>query len=56
MARIIENGIGRRLIKISTDDIFSIIKEYQKIISNTENKTHIREILNKAHFYLPEEV
>ena len=55
MAQIIENKIGRRLIKISTNDIFSIVKEYQQILS-ANNKKDIRKILDKAHFYLPEEV
>lgn len=56
MARIIENNLGRRIIKVNTDDILSIIKEYQRVLSLCDSAKETREILDKSNFYLPEEV
>ena len=33
MARIIENEAGkRRLIRMSTDDVISVVREYQRVV------------------------
>ena len=56
MARIIENELGRRLIKINTDDVISIVKEYQKLASQIKNPNELRSILNNSHFFLPEDL
>ncbi len=54
MARIIENE--RRIIKMSVDDILNIVREYQKITRNACCYEHIRELLKKADFYIPEDL
>jgi len=54
MARIIEGE--RRLIKMSVDDIISIIQEYQQICKNSCCYEHTRELLAKANFYIPEDI
>ena len=56
MARIIENKRGRRIIRVSTDDVISIVREYQNTILNTRDYKTIREKLNAKEIYLPEDV
>ncbi len=56
MAKIIENKKGRRLIRISTDDIITIIREYQNTVINIKDYNSIRERLDKKDIYLPEEI
>lgn len=57
MAKILENPNGRRLIKLNTDEIFSIIAMYkQRCAPDIENHSQIRDILENECFYLPEDV
>ena len=56
MAKIIENLHGRRIIEVSTDDIFSIVREYQQISSNINKYDLLRETLDKTKLYLPEDL
>lgn len=53
MARIIEGE--RRLIKMSVDDVISIVREYQKITYKSCCYEHTRELLANADFYIPED-
>lgn len=53
MARIIEGE--RRIIRMSVDDVISIVREYQKITRNACCYEHTRELLAKADFYIPED-
>ncbi len=53
MARIIEGE--RRIIKMSVDDVISIVQEYQMITRNSCCYEHTRELLAKANFYVPED-
>ncbi len=55
MATIIENLHGRRSIRVSTDDVISIIKEYQAIACEALSYEEIREKLNKKDLYIPED-
>ena len=54
MATIIENQNGRRLIRLSTDDIISIVKEYQNICCSTNSYEETRQELDKKDIYIPE--
>ena len=56
MARIIEsqNG-GRRIIKMSVDDIISIVKEYQMIVPRNSNAENIRNYLSDTVIFIPED-
>lgn len=57
MARIIENKKGRRLVKMSVDDILSVVREYQRIVKKpSTNYEGIRLILSQACMYLPEDI
>lgn len=57
MARIIENeNSTRRIIKLSTDDIISVVQDYQRIVPRASNISDIRAFLEDTVVYLPEEV
>lgn len=56
MAKIIENLQGRRNIRLNTDDIIYIVREYQNQTVNTDSYINIREKLNKIELLLPEEL
>lgn len=55
MAKIIENMHGRRTIRLSTDDIITIVKEYQSIACRSLNYENIRKVLNNKDLYIPED-
>lgn len=55
MARILENiNGGRRTIKLSTDDIISVIQQYQQIVSMNKNISDVRNILEDNVIFIPE--
>ena len=57
MARIIENEEGkRRLIKMSSDDVISIIREYQAHVKNRSSYEEIRNQLEDCIIFIPGEV
>ena len=57
MARIIESqNSGRRIIKMSVDDIISIVKEYQTIVPRFSNSKDVRNFLSDTVIYIPEDV
>lgn len=56
MAKIIENENGRRIVKMSVDDIISVVREYQRIVKNPKTYEGIRMILSKSCMYLPEDI
>lgn len=57
MARIIEseNG-GRRIIKMSVDDIISVVSDYQRIVPRFSSSDDIRDYLSDAVIFIPEDV
>ena len=57
MARIIDNTQGRRMIKLSTDDILMIVSLYHQKC-NCKNYTYdeVRNALSAGQFYLPEDI
>ncbi len=56
MAKILENSKGRRMIRLTTDDVISIVREYQNIVSGYYNYKDLRKKLDEVELYLPEEV
>lgn len=56
MARIIENEVGRRIVQVSTDDIISVVREYQRIVKNPQTYEGIRILLSQSCIYLPEDI
>lgn len=56
MAKIIENENGRRTVKVSTDDILSLVREYQTLTKGVRDYESLRKILSENNFYLPEDI
>ena len=57
MARIIENETGsRRLIRMSTEDILTVVKDYQRIVPRFSSYEEARDFLADTVIYIPEEV
>ena len=57
MAKIIDNQVGRRMIRLSIDDVLMIVSMYQQKC-NCKNYTYdeVRKALSLGQFYLPEDV
>lgn len=56
MARIIENNSKRRIIRLSTDDVISIIQQYQIITRGHSEAPVVRDLIKNAGFYIPEDI
>lgn len=56
MAKIIENKKGRRTIRLNTDEIISIVREYQNNTRKCSCYEEIRNNINKIEIYLPEDM
>ncbi|MBO5738491.1 hypothetical protein J6R97_04040 [bacterium] len=57
MARIIESqNSTRRIIKMSVDDIISVVKEYQRIVPRFSSMNDTRNYLADTVIYIPEDV
>ncbi|MBP3820894.1 hypothetical protein J6G99_04535 [bacterium] len=54
MAKIIEGQ--RRIIQLSVEDVFNIIREYQQLTYKCCCYEHKREVLQKNILYLPEDI
>jgi len=56
MARIIESSEGgRRIIKMSVDDIISVVQDYQRIVPRFAAAEEVRNYLSDVVVYIPEE-
>ena len=57
MARIIESNLNsRRMIKLSTEDILSIVKDYQRIVPRFSSSEEVRNYLSDVAIFIPEDV
>ena len=57
MARIIDtNSNSRRIIKLSTDDILSIISEYQTLVPRGTSYENTRNYLENTAIFIPEDI
>ena len=57
MARIFEStNKGRRSIKLTTDDVISVVREYQRVVNQYKNIDNIRDCLENTVIYIPEDV
>lgn len=57
MARIIENEGGkRRLIRMSTDDVISVVREYQRVVKIRSSSEEVRNQLEDCVIFIPEDV
>ena len=57
MARIIEstNG-GRRIIKMSAEDVISVVKDYQRLVPRFSTDNEARNYLTDTVIYIPEDI
>lgn len=56
MARIIETCGKRRIIKMSANDIISIIKDYQRIVPRLSTENEARNYLTDSVIFIPEDI
>lgn len=56
MVKIIENSKLRRTVKLSADDVISVIKHYQTVTRGFKEERIVRLLLNDAEFFLPEDI
>ncbi len=55
MARIIESG-ERRIIKMSVDDIISVVQDYQRVVPRFSTAEDVRNYLSDIVVFIPEDV
>ncbi len=55
MARIIESS-ERRIIKMSVEDIISIVQDYQRIVPRFSTTEEARNYLSDTVIYVPEDI
>lgn len=57
MARIIEStNSNRRIIKMSVEDILSIVKDYQRIVPRYSSIENARSYLSDTVIFIPEDI
>ena len=57
MARIIEsNADSRRIIKLTTEDVLSVVRDYQRIVPRNSNIEDVRNYLSDTVIFIPEDV
>lgn len=57
MARIIETQNGlRRLIKMSADDVISVVSDYQRIVPRGSSSDTARSYLEDTVIFIPEDI
>jgi len=56
MARIIENEGNRRIIKLSCEDVISIVREYQYIVPRRATSEEIVDYLRDRNIFIPEDI
>ena len=57
MARIIESSDGRRrIIKMSADDIISVVQDYLRIVPRGADSETIRSYLTDTVVFIPEDI
>ena len=57
MARIIESIKGqRRIIRLSSDDIMSVVQDYQRIVPRFSSVNDARNYLEDTIIFLPEDI
>ncbi len=56
MAKILNENLKRRLIKLSTDDIINIVREYQNSTQGSSSYAQIRKNLDRLDLFLPEDL
>jgi hypothetical protein len=58
MAQIVENHEGRRMIRLTPDDVLTVVSLYQQHLYGIEQRDYegVRSRLKEGLFYLPEDI
>ena len=58
MAKIVENMDGRRQVRLTAEDILTVVSLYQQQFQGTPPKNYheLKKSLSNRQYYLPEEV
>ena len=57
MARIIEStSQSRRIIKLTAEEVISIVREYQRIVPRGADYSETRNLLEDTVVYIPEDI
>lgn len=58
MARIVENPEGRRMIRLSAEDVLTVVSLYQQQLYEVRSRNYdeVHQQLTQQHIYLPEEL
>lgn len=58
MARILENQDGRRMVRLSADDVLTVVSLYQQQLYQLQQRDYhgIRTRLQQTEIYLPEDL
>ena len=56
MARIIDNEGNRRIIKLSSNDIISVVREYQNYVKRGFGSVQTKDALENVVIYIPEDI
>lgn len=56
MAKILNEEFKRRIIKLSTDDIINIVREYQNSTQGKTSYEQIRSSLDRINLFIPEDL
>ena len=57
MARIIESQKGiRRMIKMSTEDVISVVQDYQRVVPRFSTINEARSYLEDIVIFIPEDI
>ncbi len=56
MAKILENNFKRRTIKLSVNDIISIVQQYQLVTRGHKEAPIVRDLIENSNFYVPEDL
>lgn len=54
MAKVVDGK--RRIIRLSTDDVLNIVRQYQSLTYKSCCYEHTRELLDKMPMYVPEDL
>lgn len=60
MAHIVENGQGRRMIRLSAADVLSVVNQYSILVNTLPCEARqyetLHQHLSNTHMYLPEDI
>ena len=56
MAKILNENLKRRILKLTTDDVINIVREYQNSTKGKKTYFQIRKALDEREMFIPEDL